>query len=235
RDGATARLVAADRPAMPVLALTEDPSLYRRLALVWGVVPMLGHAGGNLGELLHEAERAALATGAAMPGETVLVLGHLPPEAPGSTNFLTLHRISSALPASPGGRTAYLSDRDRVVAGSARCSALLSCRLRRPDPVRHACPAAGSAVRPYLFISISVSNSSGTWRSGRGGKTPWATAPLCAPVSLRAAPSIALTRHAAVWSQHRRTGGGAATGQVPASRWAAAAACVSALAAVAVG
>lgn len=103
RDGATARLVAADRPAMPVLALTEDPSLYRRLALVWGVVPMLGHAGGNLGELLHEAERAALATGAAMPGETVLVLGHLPPEAPGSTNFLTLHRISSALPASPGG------------------------------------------------------------------------------------------------------------------------------------
>jgi pyruvate kinase len=103
RDGATARLVAADRPAVPVLALTEDPAVCRRLALVWGVVPVLGRADGTLGELLREAERAARTTGAAAPGEAVLVLGHLPPEAPGSTNFLTLHRVGTAPPVVPGG------------------------------------------------------------------------------------------------------------------------------------
>jgi hypothetical protein len=37
-----------------------------------------------------------LAIGAARPGEAVLVLGHLPPEAPGTTNFLTLHRVGTA-------------------------------------------------------------------------------------------------------------------------------------------
>lgn len=103
RDGATARLIAADRPAVPVLALTGDPAVCRRLALVWGVVPVLGRVGGTLGELLREAERAVLTTGTAAPGEAVLVLGHLPPEAPGSTNFLTLHWVGSAPPATPGG------------------------------------------------------------------------------------------------------------------------------------
>lgn len=96
RDGATARLVASDRPAVPILALTEDAAVCRRLTLVWGVIPVLGRIGGDLSELLREADRAVLAVGAARPGEAVLVLGHLPPEAPGTTNFLTLHRVGTS-------------------------------------------------------------------------------------------------------------------------------------------
>ncbi len=105
RDGATARLVASDRPAVPVLALTEDAAVCRRLALVWGVIPVLSRAGGDLdlGELLREAEGAAQSVGVAAPGDTLLVLGHLPAEAPGSTNFLTLHRVGAIPPATSGG------------------------------------------------------------------------------------------------------------------------------------
>jgi pyruvate kinase len=38
RSGRTARLVSAERPAAPVVALTHDPALARRLSLCWGLV-----------------------------------------------------------------------------------------------------------------------------------------------------------------------------------------------------
>ncbi len=94
RDGRTARLVSRDRPAVPVVALTDDEAVYRRLALSWGVMPVIGAPVLDLPGLLAEAQRACLATGAAGLGDTVLILGHLPPEAPGSTNFLTLHHLT---------------------------------------------------------------------------------------------------------------------------------------------
>jgi pyruvate kinase len=41
RGGTSAAIVAATRPAAPVVALTMDPEVYRRLNLLWGVVPRL--------------------------------------------------------------------------------------------------------------------------------------------------------------------------------------------------
>jgi pyruvate kinase len=39
RSGTTARLVSAARPAAPVVALSSDEAMCRRLNLLWGVVP----------------------------------------------------------------------------------------------------------------------------------------------------------------------------------------------------
>lgn len=39
RSGHTARLVSAERPAAPVVALASDPSVCRRLQLSWGLMP----------------------------------------------------------------------------------------------------------------------------------------------------------------------------------------------------
>src|SRR5207237_2456761 len=41
KGGFTARKVAALRPPIPILAVTTEPTTYRQLALVWGVVPVL--------------------------------------------------------------------------------------------------------------------------------------------------------------------------------------------------
>jgi pyruvate kinase len=38
RSGRTARLVSAERPAAPIVALTHDPALARRLSLCWGLI-----------------------------------------------------------------------------------------------------------------------------------------------------------------------------------------------------
>lgn len=93
RDGATARLISKDRPAVPILALTDDDSVWRRLALVWGVHPIRSAPVAAMPAMLAEADRAAREAGVAATGDTLLVVGHFPPEAPGSTNFLTLHQI----------------------------------------------------------------------------------------------------------------------------------------------
>src|SRR5579862_8318140 len=41
KSGFTARVVAARRPAVPIVVLTDQAATYRQLALVWGVVPFL--------------------------------------------------------------------------------------------------------------------------------------------------------------------------------------------------
>lgn len=93
RDGATARLMSKDRPLRPILALTDDPVVLPRLALYWGVRPMLSTHAQDVAALLREAERAARTAGLAQPGDALVVAGHLPAEAPGSTNVLILHRV----------------------------------------------------------------------------------------------------------------------------------------------
>jgi pyruvate kinase len=95
RDGATARLIAKDRPRDPVLALTDDEAVYRRLALFWGVQPVRSAPARDLPALLRAAEQAAREAGLVRPGAVLTIIGHLPPEAPGSTNFLTLHPVTS--------------------------------------------------------------------------------------------------------------------------------------------
>src|SRR5213075_521214 len=47
RSGRTARLVSAERPAAPVLALTPEVSLCRRLALSWGLMSEVSPAAGT--------------------------------------------------------------------------------------------------------------------------------------------------------------------------------------------
>jgi pyruvate kinase len=96
RDGATARLMSIERLTVPMLALTDDEAVYRRMALFWGAEPVTSAAVSGLPAMLREAERAATAHIGSVPGDTLLVVGHFPPEAPGSTNFMTLHRVGDA-------------------------------------------------------------------------------------------------------------------------------------------
>jgi pyruvate kinase len=60
RTGETARLAARQRPVQPVVALTGDPEIHRRLALVRGVLPLLLPASSrDPQEMVDVARRAA--------------------------------------------------------------------------------------------------------------------------------------------------------------------------------
>jgi pyruvate kinase len=88
--GWTARLLARERPLQPVLALTPDPRVARRLALVWGLEPRVGADPDSLDEMTRDAVALAVDLGLARPGERVLIVAGTPFGAPGSANLLRL-------------------------------------------------------------------------------------------------------------------------------------------------
>jgi pyruvate kinase len=75
RSGLTARLVSRYRPQCPVLAVSPDPRCLRRLALVWGVQPVLGAPEGKQGRFLDAALQIVVASGLLRSGQKVVITG----------------------------------------------------------------------------------------------------------------------------------------------------------------
>ena len=86
--GATARRLARERPLQPVLALTPELKVARRLALVWGLEPREATDPTNVDEMTSEAIEIAASLGLAKSAERILILAGVPFGAPGSANLL---------------------------------------------------------------------------------------------------------------------------------------------------
>jgi pyruvate kinase len=87
-SGATARLVARHRPRRPILALSTRPATARRLALVWGVIPLVAEGGPNTDAMLERAPGLAVGRGLLKPGETAVITAGIPMGVAGSTNLI---------------------------------------------------------------------------------------------------------------------------------------------------
>jgi len=94
QGGFTARMVARNRPAAPILVFTTDPAVARRIQLVWGVRPLLMDTEAeHHDEVVEVVERQLLATGLADPGESIVILMGDPIRERPLTNLLTVHRL----------------------------------------------------------------------------------------------------------------------------------------------
>lgn len=91
--GFTARKVAAHRPHVPILALTIREDTYRRLALVWGVIPQLVKSTQGYDAMVDQARRLILDKGYATAGDCVVVTAGTPWEVSGTTNLLKVEII----------------------------------------------------------------------------------------------------------------------------------------------
>jgi pyruvate kinase len=87
-SGATARLVAKHRPRRPILALSTRPEAARRLALVWGVEPLVVEGGASTDAMLERAPALAVAHGLLRPGEPAVITAGIPIGVAGSTNLI---------------------------------------------------------------------------------------------------------------------------------------------------
>ena len=93
--GLSAKLAAAERPSVPIVALTANPKVYHRLNLVWGVRPiLLENLTGPLEATFQQMETCLKEHNLATTGDKVLLLGGLPMQVAHSTNFLKIHTIS---------------------------------------------------------------------------------------------------------------------------------------------
>ncbi len=91
RSGFTSRLVSSYRPPVPILGVCHDPRVYRQLALVWGVIPVLCDIEGDPSyeSLLACARRHLLEHALAEPGHRVAVTAGVPFfNVAGTTNML---------------------------------------------------------------------------------------------------------------------------------------------------
>jgi pyruvate kinase len=92
-SGITARLVSSHRPRVPVVAVTHDDRVYRRLALWWGVVPVKSEFVENSDDLLAAGEERLRARGLVQKGDMILMLsGHS--IAAAATNMLRVHTVA---------------------------------------------------------------------------------------------------------------------------------------------
>jgi pyruvate kinase len=93
-SGRTARAVAATRTKIPVAALTTDPAVYHTLNLIWGIHPiLLTTTPATFEGLIAQAESTLRERQWVSAGESILVLGGVPPGQPGGGNFLKLHLV----------------------------------------------------------------------------------------------------------------------------------------------
>jgi len=93
--GYTAILAAAERPKVPVVALTPDRNVYHRLNLVWGVKPvLLEHHVNSFEGLIDLAQDKLLQRRLAQIGDKILIVGGIPANTARGTNFLKIHTLS---------------------------------------------------------------------------------------------------------------------------------------------
>ncbi|MDB4906435.1 MAG: pyruvate kinase [Gemmatimonadetes bacterium] len=93
KSGFSARIVASQRPGVPIIVLTDIPRTYRQLALVWGVVPELVPHCDSYDEMVRLALEVARRRQLALPGDRIVVTAGVPFDMPGSTNTLKVETV----------------------------------------------------------------------------------------------------------------------------------------------
>ncbi len=87
-SGSTAGRVAAYRPPMPLFALTPDFRGGAKLALRWGVIPIVVAQFERVQDMFYAGSQLALETGIAKEGDVIVAVVGLPIGVPGTTNLL---------------------------------------------------------------------------------------------------------------------------------------------------
>ena len=93
KSGFSARVVAAHRPRVPILVLTDSARTFRQMALVWGVVPELVPHCKTYDEMVRLALEAVERRELARPGDRVVVTAGVPFDVPGTTNLLKVETV----------------------------------------------------------------------------------------------------------------------------------------------
>lgn len=95
-SGASARLVARNRPRAPVIAVTTDPFVARQLSLVWGVRSIVLPLVEDLEQLFDATSEALVTRGLVKSGSEGLFIGSVPIFSySGRTNLLHVRRIGA--------------------------------------------------------------------------------------------------------------------------------------------
>jgi pyruvate kinase len=92
-SGSTARRVARERPAVPLLVLTPSLRTSRRIGLLWGAHAVRTRDVHSFEEMVGKSKRMALRHDMAKAGDRIIVTAGVPFGVPGSTNVVHVARL----------------------------------------------------------------------------------------------------------------------------------------------
>jgi pyruvate kinase len=78
---------------VPIFAATDRAEIARRLALAWGVVPVLTDLGGDVGAAATRIGESLVARGSLANGSSIVLVSVTVDLARGPSNFLKVQRV----------------------------------------------------------------------------------------------------------------------------------------------
>jgi pyruvate kinase len=93
-SGSTAYRLARERPNSTVLALTPRRDTARRLALVWGVHPIVTKDASDIDDMAFRAAKFAVREEIVAIGDRVIVVAGMPFGTPGATNMVRIAYVT---------------------------------------------------------------------------------------------------------------------------------------------
>ncbi len=93
RSGYTARIVSSLRPAMPIIALTQDSAVYHSLALWWGLQPLRIRFQRTMDAMIAASEATLIAEGLVREKDLIVIVGSSVRMTDARTNVIKLHMI----------------------------------------------------------------------------------------------------------------------------------------------
>ncbi|MCJ8009638.1 pyruvate kinase [Lederbergia wuyishanensis] len=128
-SGHTARMISKYRPKAPIIAVTYNEAIVRRLSLKWGVYPQMGEKVSSTDEMLERAVEESLNTGLVQHGDLIIITGGVPVGEKGTTNLMKVHVVGDVLAKGQGigrksafGKAVIVKDameaKEKIVPGS---------------------------------------------------------------------------------------------------------------------
>ena len=91
-SGMTVRMVSRFRPPIDIVGVTTDPRTWRKLALSWGVTPVLCEALPSTEVLFYTAKKLAKAVLDLQPGDRIVITGGVTNGTSGNTNLIKVEQ-----------------------------------------------------------------------------------------------------------------------------------------------
>lgn len=96
-SGYTARRMSKYRPNCEIIATTQNESEYHKMALLWGVTPLMCSYVNNTDDMIAASVKAAQDAGRLKDGDIVIISGGVPVGVSGSTNMMKVHVVGAVL------------------------------------------------------------------------------------------------------------------------------------------
>lgn len=96
KSGTTARMIAKNRPASPIIGCATYPHVWRQLNLVWGVIPIQTKEEQDTFELFEHSLEEATDKGLLKNGDVTVITAGVPLGISGTTNLINVHVVGDS-------------------------------------------------------------------------------------------------------------------------------------------